>query len=85
MRGRVSEQHAMWIFYDPERLLPPRHPLREVKVRADAVLAGMSAEFDRAYSVMGRPSIPPEMLLKALLLQPCTPSGRKRCWWSRSR
>ena len=69
MRGRVSEQHAMWIFYDPERLLSPTHPLRKVKVRADAVLAGMSADFDRAYSVVGRPSIPPEMLLKALLLQ----------------
>jgi transposase len=69
MRGRVSEQHAMWIFYDPERLLPPTHPLREVKTRADAVLRGMSADFDRAYAVLGRPSIPPEMLLKALLLQ----------------
>lgn len=69
MRGRVSEQHAMWIFYDPERLLPPKHPLRAVKARADAVLTGMSADFDHAYSVIGRPSIPPEMLLKALLLQ----------------
>lgn len=69
MRGRASEQHAMWIFYDPESLLSPKHPLREVKARADAVLAGMSAEFDHAYGVMGRPSVPPEMLLKALLLQ----------------
>lgn len=69
MRGRVSEQHAMWIMYDPESLLPPTHPLREVKARADAVLAAMSAEFDRAYAAVGRPSIPPEMLLKALLLQ----------------
>jgi transposase len=69
MRGRVSEQHAMWIFYDPEKLLAPKHPLREVKARADIVLAGMSADFDRAYGFMGRPSIPPEMLLKALLLQ----------------
>jgi transposase len=69
MRGRVSEQHAMWIFYDPEKLLSPKHPLREVKARADAVLKGMSPEFDRAYAALGRPSIPPEMLLKALLLQ----------------
>lgn len=69
MRGRVSEQQAMWIFYDPESLLSPKHPLREVKARADAVLKGMSPEFDRAYAVLGRPSIPPEMLLKALLLQ----------------
>lgn len=69
MRGRVSEQHAMWIFYDPESLLSPKHPLREVKARTDAVLAEMSPEFDRAYAAMGRPSVPPEMLLKALLLQ----------------
>ena len=69
MRGRVSEQHGMWIVYDPESLLSPTHPLREVKARADQVLAAMSPEFDRAYAAFGRPSIPPEMLLKALLLQ----------------
>lgn len=69
MRGRASEQHGMWVFYDPESLVSPKHPLREVKRRADRVLAGMSAEFDRAYAALGRPSIPPEMLLKALLLQ----------------
>jgi transposase len=59
----------MWIVYDPESLLSPTHPLREVKARADQVLAAMSPEFDRAYAAFGRPSIPPEMLLKALLLQ----------------
>ena len=69
MRGRASEQHGMWVFYDPENLISPKHPLREVKRRADRVLAEMSAEFDRAYAALGRPSIPPEMLLKALLLQ----------------
>ncbi len=69
MRGRVSQQHAMWIFYDPESLLSPAHPLQAVKARADAVLAGMSPDFDRAYAALGRASIPPEMLLKALLLQ----------------
>jgi transposase len=69
MRGRASEQHGMWVFYDPESLISPKHPLRAVKRRADAVLAQMSAEFDRAYAKLGRPSIPPEMVLKALLLQ----------------
>lgn len=69
MRGRVSEQHGMWIVYDPESLLSPTHPLREVKARADQMLAAMGPEFDRAYAAFGRPSIPPEMLLKALLLQ----------------
>jgi transposase len=69
MRGRASEQHGMWVFYDPESLIAPKHPLREVKRRTDAVLRAMSPEFDRAYATLGRPSIPPEMLLKALLLQ----------------
>lgn len=69
MRGRVSEQHGMWMFYDPESLLSPNHPLRGVKARADRVLASMGPEFERAYAALGRPSIPPEMLLKALLLQ----------------
>jgi transposase len=69
MRGRVSEQQAMWIFYDPESLLSPKHPLRAVKARADHVLEAMGPEFDQAYAALGRPSIPPEMLLKALLLQ----------------
>src|SRR5690606_22292407 len=45
------------------------HPLRGVKRRADEVLSSMRKEFDRAYSKHGRPSIPPEILLKALLLQ----------------
>ena len=51
------------------RWIPEDHPLRAVKQRADEVLGSMRKEFDGAYSRMGRPSIPPEMLLKALLLQ----------------
>lgn len=45
------------------------HPLRAVKRQADAVLRSMRGDFDRAYSRLGRPGIPPEMLLKTLLLQ----------------
>lgn len=70
MRGRVSPQRGVWMLViDPEDLLDPKHPLRSVKARADGVLAAMDAEFERAYTALGRPSIPPEMLLKALLLQ----------------
>lgn len=70
MRGRVSPQRGVWMLViDPEDLLDTRHPLRSVKARADRVLAAMDAEFERAYAALGRPSIPPEMLLKALLLQ----------------
>ncbi len=69
MRGNVSPQQPLWYAIDIERLIGADHPLREVKRRADHVLGGMEVEFRRAYSKLGRPSIPPEMLLKALLLQ----------------
>lgn len=45
------------------------HPLRKVRKVTDLVLASMTAEFDAMYSAVGRPSIPPERLLRALLLQ----------------
>lgn len=51
-----------------ESRVPPDHPLRAVKALVDAMLASMSADFDEAYSIRGRPSIPPERLLKAMLL-----------------
>lgn len=69
MRGYVSPQQPLWYAIDIERLIGADHPLREVKRRADQVLGGMEGEFRGAYSKLGRPSIPPEMLLKALLLQ----------------
>jgi transposase len=69
MRGEVSPQQPLWYAIDIESLIDPHHPLRAVKRRADQVLSGMDGEFRRAYSKLGRPSIPPEMLLKGLLLQ----------------
>jgi transposase len=48
--------------------VPREHPLRRVKELADAALAQLSALFDEMYSAIGRPSIPPERLLKASLL-----------------
>ena len=70
MRGQTSQpQPVLWYSIDIESLIAADHPLREVKRRADAVLQGMDKEFRKAYSKMGRPSVPPEMLLKALLLQ----------------
>src|SRR3954451_6694899 len=60
----------MLAFIDPESRIPAKHPLRTIKVFADAALAELSPEFDRLYSAdgQGRPSIPPERLLKASLL-----------------
>jgi transposase len=58
----------MLAFVDLEGRVPPDHPLRVIKGWADEGLAGLSPEFDRMYAEDGRPSIPPERLLKASLL-----------------
>src|SRR4051812_37228003 len=69
MRGRVDSQGNVYHSFFVEDLVPAGHPLREIKRRADRVLAGMSREFNAAYGTTGRPSIPPERLIKAMLLQ----------------
>ena len=69
MRGKPDYQSQVYYAIDIESWIEPDHPLRGVKARADSVLKSMRKDFDRAYSSLGRPSIPPEMLLKALLLQ----------------
>jgi transposase len=69
MRGKPDYQSQVYYAIDIEAWIPVDHPLRGVKRRADEVLSSMRKDLDRAYSKMGRPSIPPEMLLKALLLQ----------------
>jgi len=68
MRGHVDPQAAMFSYFSPESRVPEQHPLRPIKAQADAVLGTMSVRFDRLYAETGRPSIPPERLLKASLL-----------------
>lgn len=68
MRGHVDPQSSMFSYFSPESRVPQTHPLRAIKRDADAVLASLSAEFDELYAESGRPSIPPERLLKASLL-----------------
>jgi transposase len=68
VRGRQSEQAAMLAFLDPETRIPPDHPIRTIRRLADAALGELSGLFDRMYAEIGRPSIPPERLLKASLL-----------------
>jgi len=68
MRGHVDPQATMFTYFSPETRVPAQHPLRSIKAKADAVLGSMSGEFDRLYADSGRPSIPPERLLKASLL-----------------
>ena len=70
MRGDDQQlQSGMFSYVALEDRIAADHPLRGVRRLVDAVLAGMSKEFDGLYSKVGRPSIPPERLLRALLLQ----------------
>jgi transposase len=69
MRGVDTQQSSMFSYLSPEERIPVNHPLRPIREMVDAVLAGLSARFERMYSAFGRPSIAPEKLLRALLLQ----------------
>jgi transposase len=69
MRGEDRQQVAMFSYISVEQRVPQEHPLRVMWVLSDAVLKDLSRKFSRLYSHTGRPSIPPEKLLRALLLQ----------------
>jgi transposase len=58
----------MFSYFSPESRVPATHPLRPIKAYADKVLASMSRDFDELYATEGRPSIPPERLLKGSIL-----------------
>src|SRR2546428_173473 len=68
MRGEERRQRAMLGGIEPEQMGPKGHPLRRIKELADATLVQLSPALDAMYSAVGRPSIPPERLLKASLL-----------------
>jgi len=69
MRGVNEEQGGMFSYLSPEQRVREDHPLRVVRTQVDEVLRKLSPLFDDMYSWTGRPSIPPEKLLRALLLQ----------------
>ena len=69
MRGPDEQTQHMFSYLSPEQRVPADHPLRAVRALTDDALRSMSPQFERLYSTMGRPSIPPEQLLRALLLQ----------------
>lgn len=69
MRGDDRQPQSMFSYVSPEARVPQDHPLRAVRRMVDDVLREMSPEFDRLYARVGRPSVPPERLLRALLLQ----------------
>jgi transposase len=69
MRGEHRAPDSMFSYVSPEQRIPKDHPLRAIRALVDEVLADMSRDFDRLYATTGRPSIPPERLLRAQLLQ----------------
>ena len=69
MRGEDTQQSTMFSYLSPEERVPAEHPLRPIRRMVDAVLQTLSPSFDDMYASFGRPSIAPEKLLKALLLQ----------------
>jgi transposase len=69
MRGDDSQQAAMFSYLSPEERVPKDHPLRAIRALVDRVLKELSGQFATLYSHTGRPSIAPEKLLRALLLQ----------------
>jgi transposase len=69
MRGDERFQDGMFSYVSLEQRVPQEHPLRAVRKITDEVLRSLSGEFDRLYAASGRPSIAPEYVLRALLLQ----------------
>lgn len=69
MRGTDNKQVELFSYVSPEKRVPTDHPLRSIRAMMDQVLEELSPTFDAIYSATGRPSIPPERLLRALLLQ----------------
>jgi len=69
MRGPDKQQAAMFSYLSPEQRVPTDHPLRPIRQLADRVLSCLSESFDAMYSTIGRRSVAPEKLMRALLLQ----------------
>ena len=69
MRGKDTQQSAMFSYVSAEQRVPADHPLRPIRTMVDTALKGLTRSFTRMYVDWGRPSIAPEKLLRALLLQ----------------
>ena len=69
MRGADHRQSGMFSYISAERRVPKDHPLRAIRAMVDEALRNMGPQFEAMYAKVGRPSIAPEKLLRALLLQ----------------
>jgi transposase len=68
MRGSTDRQVTMLGLVDPGELIPQRHPIRQIRPLVDLALKRLEPTFEAMYAEVGRPSIPPEHLLKSSLL-----------------
>ena len=69
MRGGDTPTESLFSYVSCESRVPKDHPLRPIRAIVDEALEALSPEFEQLYAPIGRPSIPPEKLLRALLLQ----------------
>ena len=69
MRGADETSGSLFSYVDLEERIPPRHPLRKIREVVNDALASLDADFETLYTDFGRPSIPPERLIRASLLQ----------------
>jgi transposase len=69
MRGSDGRSGALFSYVDLEDRVPAGHPLRTIRTIVNRALEALSSDFDRLYGRFGRPGVPPEKLLRALLLQ----------------
>ena len=69
MRGEIDPQASLFSYVDLESRIPKDHPIRKIRDIVDTALQEIEPWFDEMYATVGRPSIPPEMLLRASLLQ----------------
>ena len=69
MRGRFTDQGGLFSYIAPDKRVPANHPLRKVRELVRDILSDLNRSLGKLYASEGRPSIPPEQLLSALLLQ----------------
>ena len=79
MRGKDTQQSAMFSYGSAEQRVPPDHPLRPIREMVDVALKAMTRSFRRLYVDWGRPSITPEKLCERCYCRFCTRSGASGC------
>ena len=82
MRGDDQQQNHMFSYLSPEMRVRKDHPLRAIRAMVDEVLTQLSRRFDTMYARVGRPSIAPEKLLRAQLLQMPYSIRSERLLWA---